>query len=188
MLQRTFLSSVSLLALLLGSATPVAAYIFGGAGLGPDDSLPPDYAGSIIHHDRILTSRDVVKSAAFNAPLAGEILPYGLERGASDEGYTGRFLLPTRSFARWDLIDNARRHRLGRNRGGDWRILNVAGNLHSSDDLSFGNTLPPSLVVTGGDDDVAYDRPTRRDIRDNGMFAVRHRDRNLLREMQESSR
>jgi hypothetical protein len=185
MVKRAFLSIVAT-GSLLGIATPAAAYIFGGSGLGPtDDSLPPDFAGSIVHHDRVLTSRDVAKSAAFNAPMVGAILPFGLGRGISEEGYTGRFHLPQRSFARWDLLDNARRHRLGLEaRNGDWRILNLAGDPSRHPLGVPSEALPPAIVRTGSD----YDRPTRRDIRDNGLFNVNDRDRDLLAEMAGSSR
>lgn len=49
------------------------------------------------------------------------------------------------------------------------------------------SSLPFQLVQTGGNN--TYDRPTRRDIRENGYYdGIIDRDRDILQEMSESTR
>jgi len=77
-------------------------------------------------------------------------------------------------------------------RVGRYRILNRIGadapknarTLRKEADTSL---LPASLVQTGGS--YGYDRPTRRDIRDNAYYSqVTNRDRDILKEIRENQR
>jgi hypothetical protein len=83
---------------------------------------------------------------------------------------------------------NFRRHVLGYLRGVDYRVLNISG------DTRRNKGLPFSLVRTGGRSsenygDWGWDRPTRRDIRENQYHdQVNDRDRDILGEMAGSSR
>ena len=89
---------------------------------------------------------------------------------------------------------NYRRHILGRARGNDYRVLNVTGDVRLRG-YNVGKTnLPPSLIKTGGRSHSNYgawmwDRPTRRDIRENKIYGkVNDRDRSVLKEMADSVR
>lgn len=70
-----------------------------------------------------------------------------------------------------------------------YRVLDLRPNtrslrmqVESTDESSY---LPSSLVQTGGD---TYDKPTRRDIRENRLTNVNDRDRNVLAEIKNSAR
>ena len=80
-----------------------------------------------------------------------------------------------------------RRYNRTRKPGFDrYRTLNLRSNKRSLRGMEYESSLelPRTLVITGG-----YDKPTRRDIRENYFFnRVNDRDRNILNEISESSR
>jgi len=64
-----------------------------------------------------------------------------------------------------------------------YRILNLRPNTRYLRRLEEESSLPASLVRTGGN--FGYDKPTRRDIRENAFFSrMNDRDRDVLKEMQ----
>lgn len=67
-----------------------------------------------------------------------------------------------------------------------YRTLNRRQNTRSLRRSMDGASLPSAIVQTGGN---GYDKPTRRDIRENRAYGkVNDRDRNLLLEIENSSR
>jgi len=114
------------------------------------------------------------------------------QRSAAVADVTGRSLL-ARAQVR-GAQRNYSRHVLGYLRGVDYRVLNVSGDVRHKGvaNIATGN-LPFSLVTTGGNSesfgDWMWDRPTRRDIRENLHYTqVNDRDRDLLIEMQNNVR
>lgn len=200
MFKRTLLSTVSIAAIAFSAAAPALAYVFpGGGAISPTPtSVPgitypsilgfPYQPGSYVRHDRAATSRDVYRHARrLNAPRVGYIRQFGGERGIPEPDYTGRSLLPLRSYVRYqqETLRSYGRGILGRQRGpavgeyGDYRILNRRGDIRRRP-VGFpqlypypaGMTsvepqayLPPTLVQTGRSTILANEmKPTRRGI------------------------
>lgn len=161
---RSLISTASALAIFAGSATPAFAYL--------PESMTPSTRLSLRGHDAKSYADIYASVMALN----------GDTRAVSASDSTGRSLLAraqVRSAQR-----NFNRHILGYLRGLDYRILNTVGR-HSSD-------MPAALVQTGTSEAVnnggwGYDRPTRRDIRNNQYFnRIENRKRDILSERAES--
>jgi len=161
---RSFISAASALAIFAGTAAPALAY--------QESPHAPTTRLSLRGEDA-KSYADVYASVL---ALNGNI------RAVSNADTTGRSMLAraqVRSAQR-----NFNRHILGYLRGADYRILNTVGRNSSA--------LPTALVQTGTNNAVnqgswGYDRPTRRDIRDNQLFnQVDSRKRNVLAERAES--
>lgn len=91
------------------------------------------------------------------------------DRMTSENDTTGSSMLQ-RAFIR-TAQRNLHHHILGYLRGGDYRIINTAGDLRKRG-LFAGSTLPKTLVTTGGgSSDLhltwGWDRPTVRDAKDD---------------------
>ncbi len=168
---RSFVSAVSALAIFVGSATPALAYRRG---------VPPIATTQLRQRSEIRELyADAYSSILDLATLTREV-------SVSDT--TGRSLL-ARAQVR-AAQRNFRRHVLGYLRGLDYRVLNISGD----DRRRVASGLPTTLVQTGGNGasnngSWGYDRPTRRDIRENLYHnRVNDRDRDILQERAESSR
>lgn len=162
---RSLISAASVLALFAGSVSPAFAY---------RRSAPPVATTTLRQRSDI---RELYADA-FSSIL--ELA--NMHRGTSVSDTTGRSMLSraqTRAAQR-----NYRRHVLGYLRGVDYRVLNVSGDTRRIATATK-SELPFSLVRTGGNQDNhgqwGYDRPTRRDIRENGHYGcVNVRDRNVF--------
>ncbi|MDP7069186.1 MAG: hypothetical protein QF815_01560 [Candidatus Peribacteraceae bacterium] len=166
----TLISAASALAIFAGTATPAFAY--------RTNARPP-----------IATTQIRQRSALreLYADAYSSILEISNStRTSSVSDTTGRSML-ARAQVR-AAQRNFRRHVLGYLRGVDYRVLNISG------DTRRNKGLPFSLVRTGGRSsenygDWGWDRPTRRDIRENQYHdQVNDRDRDILGEMAGSSR
>ena len=162
---RSLISAVSVLAVFAGTAAPTLAYL-------PESPLAPATRLSLRGED----------AKSYADIYASVLESNGNVRAVSASDTTGRSML---SRAQVRLAQrNFNRHILGYLRGLDYRVLNTVGR-DSSD-------LPAALVQTGADETVnqggwGYDRPTRRDIRDNGQFnQINGRNRDVLTERAES--
>ena len=157
---RSLLSAASALAMFASSATPALAY---------RRDTPPIPTTVLRQSSEI---RELYADA-FSSIL--ELSRMYRTEAVADT--TGRSML-TRSQVR-AAQRNFRRHILGYLRGVDYRILNVSGLDRAA--ATATSDLPFSLVQTGDSSDNygnwEWDRPTRRDIRDNNMFGFvdRHR-------------
>lgn len=219
-----FLISSFAAAMTLGSVTPAFAYVYENLPRSVEtDAIMMDatdasnydyrYQGSIVRHDRGITSRVVSRRAErLNRPDVGYIRRRGGDRTIAEDDQTGRTMLPVRADFRAEYLRNANRHLLGvGTRDGDWRILRHQDQgdtrrrpigwqgglpnyrydmseeefMELLESMDEGAMLPPSLVQTGGSTGVwLYDRPTRRDVRENLHYTeVNDRDRALLDEM-----
>lgn len=172
---RSLISATSALAIFAGSAAPAFAYV---------RSTPPVSTTTLRQRGEI---RELYADA-FSSIL--ELA--SMQRGTAAADTTGRSML-ARSQVR-AAQRNYRRHVLGYLRGVDYRVLNVSGDIRKRG-VSPVASLPLSLVTTGngGSDDNfgswMWDRPTRRDIRENKYHTmVDDRDRDVLSEMENSSR
>lgn len=172
---RSLISATSALAIFAGTATPALAYV---------RSEPPVATTTLRQRAEI---RELYADAFSSIlELASQ------QRGSATADTTGRSLL-ARAQVR-AAQRNYRRHVLGYLRGVDYRVLNVSGDVRRRGVSPYAE-LPVSLVTTGrGGSDENYgswlwDRPTRRDIRENLYHnQVNDRDRDILGEMQNSSR
>lgn len=172
---RSLISAASAVAMLAGSATPAFAYV---------RSAPPVATTQL---------RQRAEIRELYADAYSSILELAnMNRGNSTPDTTGRSLL-ARSQVR-AAQRNYRRHVLGYLRGIDYRVLNVSGDIRRRGVSPYAG-LPNSLVTTGfgGSDENfgtwMWDRPTRRDIRENLYFnEVNDRDRDLLEEMKNNVR
>lgn len=161
----SLISAASVLAIFAGSATPALAY---------RREAPPVATTQLRQRSEIRDLyADAYSSILHNA---------GMTRGTSVSDTTGRSQL-ARAQVR-AAQRNFRRHVLGYLRGVDYRVLNVSGDNRRQ--VSKG--LPSTLVQTGGNHpdnngSWGYDRPTRRDIRENLYHSqVNDRDRDILGE------
>lgn len=168
---RSVISAASALAIFAGSAAPALAYV---------RSEPPIATTTLRQRGEI---RELYADA-FSSIL--ELA--NMNRGQATADLTGRSLL-ARAQVR-AAQRNYRRHVLGYLRGVDYRVLNISGDIRRTNTAAA--NLPLSLVTTGGGSDNygdwMWDRPTRRDIRENKYHNVDDRDRDLLGEMENSSR
>ncbi|MCA9371013.1 MAG: hypothetical protein KC680_03580 [Candidatus Peregrinibacteria bacterium] len=172
---RSLISAASALALFAGTATPAFAYVH---------ATPPVTT---------TTLRQRAEIRELYADAFSSILELAnMHRGSSTADTTGRSLL-ARAQVR-AAQRNYRRHVLGYLRGVDYRVLNVSGDVRRRGVSPYAG-LPLSLVTTGrgGSDDNfgswLWDRPTRRDIRENNIEDdVTNRDRDVLNEIENSSR
>ncbi len=167
---RFLLSAASALTVLAGSATPALAY---------RRDAPPIPTTTLRQSSEI---RELYADS-----FASILSLSKMYRGESALDTTGRSML-SRGQIR-TAQRNYRRHVLGYLRGVDYRILNVSGYMRGN--MNATGDLPFSLVQTGGGDnfgDWQWDRPTRRDIRENNMYRIDNRDRNILEERNSSSR
>ena len=167
----SLISAASVLAIFAGSATPALAYRRG---------VPPVATTQLRQRSEI---RDLYADA-----YSSILHDAGMTRSASVSDTTGRSHL-ARAQVR-AAQRNFRRHVLGYLRGVDYRVLNVSGDNRRV--VSKG--LPTTLVQTGGNHpdnngSWGYDRPTRRDIRENFYHSqVDDRDRDILGERADSHR
>ncbi len=172
---RSLLSASTALAIFAGSAAPALAYV---------RSEPPIATTTLRQRGEI---RELYADA-FNSIL--ELA--NMSRGQATADLTGRSLL-ARAQVR-AAQRNYRRHVLGYLRGIDYRVLNISGDVRRSGGNGAIANLPLSLVTTGGGNadnhgDWMWDRPTRRDIRENLHYTqVNDRDRDILVEIESSSR
>lgn len=166
----SLVSAASVLAICAGTATPALAY---------RRETPPIATTQLRQRSEI---RELYADA-----YSSILHSAGMTRGTSVSDTTGRANL-ARAQVR-AAQRNFRRHVLGYLRGVDYRVLNTAG--ADRRQVTQG-LLPSTLVQTGGDSSDnngswGYDRPTRRDIRENLYHAqVNDRDRNILEERAES--
>lgn len=171
---RSLIGAASALAIMAGS-TPALAYV---------SALPPVAT---------TTLRQRAEIRELYADAFSSILELAnMHRNVSTMDTTGRSLL-ARAQVR-AAQRNYRRHVLGYLRGVDYRVLNISG----ADRTLAGvdTSLPFSLVRTGGGNTSdpstgswGYDRPTRRDVRENLYYTkVSDRDRDILGERAASSR
>lgn len=173
---RSLISAASAIAIFAGTATPAFAYV---------RAVPPVAT---------TTLRQRAEIRELYADAFSSILELAnMNRGAAMPDTTGRAML-ARAQVR-AAQRNYRRHVLGYLRGVDYRILNTAGRGATSPyAITAGNSnLPLSLVTTGGETEAntgswGWDKPTRRDIRENMHYRVNDRDRNVLDEIANSSR
>lgn len=165
-MKRILLSTVSFV-LSLGIATPGFAYF----------SVPgnSDYSGA----DR-QTRRAVMQDARAMNRLP-DFIPTNdrMRSEASEKGTTGHTLLRRADGRQLRRFNRARKPGYDR-----YRTLNLRSNKRSLRGMEYESflELPRTLVLTGG-----YDKPTRRDIRDNMYFGVNDRDRNILQEIEDSN-
>ena len=170
---RSLISAAAAFSILAGSATPAFAY---------RRDRPPIATTTL----RQRSDLRELYADAYSSIL--ELANMRRENSVSDT--TGRSML-ARAQVR-AAQRNFRRHVLGYLRGVDYRVLNVTGDVRRL--ASARSRLPYSLVQTGGGShdnhgSWLWDRPTRRDIRENLYHnRVNNRDRNLLEEMRNSSR
>lgn len=168
---RSIISAASALAIFAGTATPALAY---------RRSAPPIPTTQLRQRSEI---RELYADAYSSIlELSSSV------RGNAVSDTTGRSML-ARAQVR-AAQRNFRRHVLGYLRGIDYRILNVSGDTRRS----VSNGLPTTLVQTGGrnadnNGNWGYDRPTRRDIRENLYHSrVNDRNRDILAERAASLR
>ena len=128
------------------------------------------------------TRRHIVNRAEATNKLPEFIPQEDRNRGEAVQQATTGYLLMRGSEGR-----RLRRYNRTRKPGFDrYRTLNLRTNRRSLRGMEYESSLdlPRTLVQTGG-----YDRPTRRDIRDNALFNdVYSRNRNILNEISESAR
>jgi len=167
-MKRFLFSSLSLV-MGICIVTPSLAYfaVPGNRGAGPVNRV---------------TRRRVVDRAEAANKLSEFIPEEDRSRGESvEQSNVGHTLLRRAEGRRF------RRYNRMRKPGSDrYRTLNLRSNRRSLRGMEYESSLelPRTLVQTGG-----YDRPTRRDIRENLLFDhVNDRDRNILQEISESSR
>ena len=162
---RSLISAAAALSILAGSATPAFAYRRG----------TPPVATTTLRQRSDLRE---LYADAFSSIL--ELANMHRRPAVSDT--TGRSMLARAQMRAAQR--NYRRHVLGYLRGVDYRILNISGDERRL--ASARSKLPYSLVQTGGGSDDnhgswLWDRPTRRDIRDNGYHGcVTLRDRDIF--------
>lgn len=158
------ISAASVLALFAGSVSPAFAY---------RRSAPPVAT-------TVLRQRSEVRELYADA-FSSILELANMHRGSAVSDTTGRSML-ARAQVR-AAQRNYRRHVLGYLRGVDYRVLNVSGDARR---VASSRSLPFSLVTTGGGSDQnhgswGWDRPTRRDVRENGLHGcVDVRDRNIF--------
>lgn len=174
---RSLISGAAALTLSVGIVTPAFAY-------GSSLYTPPVATTTLRQRSEL---RELYADA-FSSILELSTM----HRGTAVADTTGRSLL-ARAQVR-AAQRNYRRHVLGYLRGIDYRVLNVSGDIRRRGVGSVATSdLPFSLVTTGGNaenyGDWMWDRPTRRDIRENLYYTkVNDRDRDILGEMQKSTR
>lgn len=169
---RTILSAAFALVILAGSATPALAY---------RRDAPPVATTTLRQREDI---RELYADA-----YSSILELSNMHRGVATSDTTGRTML-ARAQVR-AAQRNFRRHVLGYLRGVDYRVLNVSGDMRKRGVATASGNLPFSLVQTGGDNNGqwGWDRPTRRDIRENLYHnRVSDRDRDLHTEMANNSR
>ena len=168
----SLISAASALALLAGSATPAFAYRRG---------VPPVATTTLRQRSDI---RELYADA-----YSSILELANMHRKSSVSDTTGRSMLARAQIRAAQR--NYRRHVLGYLRGVDYRVLNTTG---LGRRVAGNASLPYSLVQTGGGSDENFgswhwDRPTRRDVRENGYHnRVNDRARNILEEIRNSSR
>ena len=164
-MKRFLISTVSV-ALSLGMVSPAFAYITN------DDDIKVQT--SPYHEGR--PARRLIMTQYGNSTDRS-----GIRRAASPED-TGLSLLRRASIRRF-----RRFNRMPKPGSDRYRILDLRPNTRflrsEAEDQSW---LPSSLITTGGSN---YDRPTRRDIRENSFFnQVNDRNRDILEEMTNNQR
>jgi len=126
------------------------------------------------------TRRHIVNRAEATNAIPAFIPQEDRSRSAAVQSVSGRNLLRRAEGRRLRSYN-----RMPKPGTDSYRILNLRPNTRRlRTELESSLELPSTLVQTGG-----YDKPTRRDIRENLLFnRVHNRDRNILNEIKESSR
>ena len=183
LMKRLFASSVAIV-LTVSAVVPAFAYV-----------IPTDYVRP--------SQREIEKTIQRSSDVrqtSNRITRFGIEERDRDllnemqhNDRSQTLLVQPQTFLQRAKMDrNLRNENRGLKRTGRYRILNRirtsapknTRTIRKEADMSL---LPPTLVQTGGM--YGYDRPTRRDIRDNAYFSqVNNRDREILKEISESSR
>ena len=125
--------------------------------------------------------RQVVRRAEAVNRLPAYIPTEDRSRGEAVSNQAGRNLLRRAEGRRFRRYNRTRKPGFDR-----YRTLNLRSNKRSLRGMEYESNLPlpRTLVQTGG-----YDRPTRRDIRENLHYnQVNDRNRNILQEISESNR
>ena len=166
---KRFLLPTLSLALSMSIATPALAYF----------SVPGNQEGGPVSR---VTRRRVVNRAEATNKLPDFIPQEDRTREeAVDQSNIGHNLLRRAEGRRFRRYNRTRKPGFDR-----YRTLNLRTNKRSLRGMEYESSLelPRTLVQTGG-----YDRPTRRDIRENSLFnRVNDRNRNILNEIKNSSR
>ena len=183
MLRRLFLTGTSA-ALAVGMAAPAFAYVMPGDFARPSNREVTSATQSL-GYDRT-TRRDIRdNNVVDDIRYRNRSILTEMEEGVRDtENPTaGKDASLVRGRSDRMLRRLNRRIKPGYDR---YRILNLRPNTRYLRQLDEESSLPSSLVQTGG---TSYDKPTRRDIRENMYFSqVDDRDRDVLGEMENNQR
>jgi len=188
-MNKAFVSSVSL-ALTLGVVAP--AFAMASAG-GPAFAYVPNRGFQRQSHrlqvEAIKATRDVrniQKPARRHVQAAGSNRAILQEMKASSERSVTPEVTKNTHLERASRVYNFRNENRQPKPGSDrYRVLRLNTRFlrRQVEEQSF---LPTMIVQTGRN---VYDRPTRRDIRENGYFdGILDRDRDVLKEMRENLR
>ncbi|MBU0767350.1 hypothetical protein KKF55_06285 [Patescibacteria group bacterium] len=177
-MNKILVSSVSVV-LTLGVVAPAFAYV---------PNLDFERTSHRLEVETIKSTRDVRN---LNKPSRRSVQKAGLNSSVLQQRKTSLEKSVVTEQTKDTHLDRTRRIRELRNsnrqpKPGSDRYRAIRPNTRSLRLESERSYLPPMIVQTGSS---TYDRPTRRDIRENGYFnGVFDRDRDILKEMEENSR
>ena len=176
-MKRLLISTLSAAAITAGMATPAFAYVVKHESINVQTS--PFHNGRPAK--RIIMTRFGSRD---NTPTVSDT-DATRTRSAAVDDTTGRSNLQRHTRGR--LL--RRLNRMPKANTDRYRTLDLRPNSRSLRNTNLDRTesyLPSTLVQTGGTE--VYDRPTRRDIRENSLTNVNDRDRNILAEIKNSAR